>query len=146
MTTVNFDANGAKLWVRIDTLGLYAISYTYTLLASDDAPATDPGVLIEPIVQGDNSDGVGKYYYPVVNDFKPGEPLVNYDGRYILVYFFVKKISDDSGFQLNVTLLQGDDAMTAVRLGNVSNDPSKNTVGDANSYAELRIEFEIKKL
>ncbi len=145
MKIINFNPTGSKLWVEIDTGGLYAIAYNYELLESDSVPTGNPAILTNPMIAGDNLDGVGKYYYQVINNYQPNEPLNKFDTRYIYTYFFIKILQDDAGFNIKVSLLQGDDYITAINLGGDGNDPTNNTVGSGNSYSELNIEFEIQK-
>ena len=141
---IQYDPNGSPLWVEIDTLGLYAISYSYSLLAGDAEPATTPRILTNPAVAGDNSDGVGKYYFPVVNNYQPGEALANYSGRSVVVNFHVQKLVNDDGFTLKATLLQGVNAHTATSLGGDVNDHTKNTLGAANTYTDIILQFQLK--
>jgi hypothetical protein len=145
MKTLVFDANGGQLWVSITATGLYAISFTFDLLASSATPPTQPAILTEPIIAGDNLDGLGEHHFQVVNTFHPDEALALYDGRFINTSFFVKKLQDDPGFAISVALYQGSDFSSAVNLGGDQSDPSENTVGDNNSYKEVGIKFQIAK-
>lgn len=140
MKTILFDPAGKKLWAAISPKGLYAISFTLCLLQSDNV-SLPPFILNEPAFAGDNQDGAPKYFFPVVNQFQPGEPLSKYDGRYASATFFIKTVADDDGYIVTVELLQGDDAASATSLGS---DSASGTAG-ANGYAEVEIKFQLSK-
>jgi len=142
MQNITFDPAGGKLWVSVKTGGLYAISFTYTLLESDDAPQNSPAVLTIPMIAGDNLDGEGEHHFAVVNSFHPNEPLALYDGRFIDTSFFIKVLQDDAGFAISVHLFQGDDFLTAVDLGG---DGKSDQVGDGNNHKTFGIKFKISK-
>jgi hypothetical protein len=145
MKKITFDANGGKLWVSITANGLYAISFTFDLLAAVDTPPDQPVVLTEPIIAGDNLDKLVEHHFQVLNTFHPDEALALYDGRFINTSFFVKKLKDDPGFSISAALYQGDDFASAVNLGGDAVDPADSTVGDSNSYKEVGIKFQIAK-
>lgn len=140
MKIVNFDAAGQPLWVAITPAGLYAISFTFSLLESDSV-TTQPRILTEPAIAGDNHSGQPKYFYPVVNSFVAGEPLANYDGRYASSTFFIKSIEADNGYNITLEVLQGAAAATAISLGS---DSISGTVGD-NGYLVAEIKIKLAK-
>ncbi len=113
---IGFDPNGGPLWISIDMQGLYFITYTYQLWSAD---ATSLPILTNPIRFGSNEIPHDDNFL-VINDFGPTEPVANHRGRIIDVRFWVKKGDDDNGFNLTVTVLQGNSLGEAAVLDSVS--------------------------
>ena len=117
MKTIYFDPNGDPLWVRITTTGWHPVSFTYELLEKEDLPIPSRTLLTEPAIAGNNLDKQSVHYLPVVNAFQPGEPLEVYDGRFIHTTFLIMKLQDETGSNIQVDLLQGQDHAQTVHLG-----------------------------
>ncbi len=113
MKKVAYDPNGGKLWIRIDMTGIYFITYIYQMWA---ATADEHPILTKPLRQNSNELPQPDYYL-IQNDYKPGEPLINFDKRVLDISFRVRKYEDDNGYKLRVSVLQGDDFNTAKVIG-----------------------------
>ena len=112
---IQYDANGAALWISIEMTGLYFVTYTCQLWSADE---TGEPILSKPIKSGTNKVA-GDDFYQVLNDLNPADVLAAYDGRVLDIRFWVKKGTDDNGYRLKATLLQGAAFNTAQALGNV---------------------------
>ncbi|WP_298739183.1 hypothetical protein [uncultured Chitinophaga sp.] len=110
---VKFNPQGERLWINIEMMGIYFVTYTYQLWSAD---ATVPPVLTNPLRSGSNEIPHDDFF-PVVNDFNPTEPVERYVGRTIDVRFWVKKGEDDEGYTLTLTVLQGNAFSTAAVIG-----------------------------
>lgn len=113
MKKVAYDPNGGKIWIRIEMTGIYFITYIYQMWA---ATADELPILTKPLRQNSNELPQPDYYL-VQNDYKPGEPLINFDKRVLDISFRVRKYQDDNGYKLGVSVLQGDDFNTAKVIG-----------------------------
>lgn len=109
---IEFDSNGGNLWINVEMFGIYYVTYVYQLWS---AIATEPPILTNPLKHGSNNIPHDDYYQ-VINDFTPNQPLAYYDQRTIDVRFWIKKGSEDNGYNLKVTLFQGATFATAVAI------------------------------
>jgi hypothetical protein len=113
MKIIPFNPNGERLWVSMETRGLYFISYIYQLWSAN---ANEPPILTNPMKQGNNIIPHDDFYL-IQNDFNPAEPLSKFRNRIIDVRYWVKKLQSDDGYGLRVSVWQGNDFNTANLLG-----------------------------
>lgn len=132
---VSFDPQGQELWINIEMTGIYFITYTYQLWSAE---ANTPPVLTLPVKSGSNEIPHDDFY-PVMNDYNPSEPVIKNTDRIVDVRFWVKKGDDDNGYNLRVTVYQGDSFPTANIIG-------FHEVGGNNGSASLKEEFITIKL
>jgi hypothetical protein len=115
MKTVTFIPANGKLWIAIEMTGVYFITYVYQMWA---ATANEPPILTNPLKQGNNLNPHDDHY-PVINDYNQTEPLINFDKRILDIKFWIKVVDgNDNGYNLKVTVLQGNDFETATEIGN----------------------------
>ncbi|GAB4029728.1 hypothetical protein [Spirosoma jeollabukense] len=112
---INFNPADGALWVTINMEGLYSVTYTYQLWSANP---NEPPILTNPLRAGSNEiphlDA-----FQVINDFNVDEPIASFNDRIIDVRFWVKKKVDDDGYNLIVTVLQGNTLNGATGLGDV---------------------------
>ncbi|MDP3556263.1 MAG: hypothetical protein Q8T03_02750 [Bacteroidota bacterium] len=116
MKKITFDPAKGRLWINIEMLGIYFITYAYQMWS---AIASEPPILSNPLRKG-NNDSPHDDHFEVINDFNTTDPLANFDKRCLDVNFWVKKIeTNDNGYILKLNLLQGNDFESATLLDNI---------------------------
>ena len=103
MKEVHFNPDGGKIAINIEMLGLYFITYTYQLWA---ATIAEPPIVTNPPRAGSNENPHDDRF-DIKSDYFPNEPVARNHDRVIDVRFWVKKVSDDHGYNLKVIVYQG---------------------------------------
>lgn len=116
MKEITFNAHGQRLFLNIEMLGLYFITYTYQLWA---ATASEPAIVTNPIRQGSN-ESPHDDLYEVRSDYAPDEPVARNHERVIDVRFWVKAVGEDNGYRLRATIYQGDNGETELGSDEIS--------------------------
>ena len=136
MKEIEFNPDGGKIVINIEMLGLYFITYTYQLWA---ATIAEPPIVTNPPRSGSNENPLDDNF-DIRSDYVPNEPPARNHNRVIDVRFWIKKVSDDHGYNLKVIVYQG-----AISPGNeIGADEIPGTVGGSIKEEFITIKLKSK--